>query len=125
MISPFFRKGSELAFERPGVARLPINLPIGLGYRFRPHQPVRIEVSEGRLAFPLLDPLAHPRGVDAGIDDQMRDTDALRTELARRTLRDGPQAELGAGKGGIADPAAHSGGGAGKTDVAAATRQHQ
>src|SRR5215470_1699072 len=101
MISPSFGKGSDLAFERPGVARLLVNLPIGLGDRSRPHQPARIEIGEGLLAFALLDPLAHPRRVHTGIDDQMSDMDALRTELTRRTLRDGPQAELGAGKGGI------------------------
>src|SRR6266478_9722955 len=78
MVSPFFRKGSDLAFERPGVARLLIDLPIGLGDRFRPHQPARIEIGEGRLALPLLDPLAHPCGVDAGVDDQVGDVDVLR-----------------------------------------------
>jgi hypothetical protein len=35
----------------------------------------------------------------------------------------GAQAEFGAGKGGIADPTAHSGGGTSKEDVAAAPRQ--
>src|SRR5215472_4396321 len=55
----------------------------------------------------------------------MRDMDALRAKLACRALRYRTQAEFGAGKGGIADPAAHSGGGAGKKDVAAAARQHQ
>src|ERR1700722_7926930 len=100
MASPFLRKGPDLALERPGVARLLINLPIGLGNRFRLHQPSRIEIGEGRLPLSLLNPLAHPGGVDAGIDDQMGDMDALRAELARRTLRDGAQAELGAGKRG-------------------------
>src|ERR1700739_3918709 len=96
MASPFLRKGSDLAFERPSVARLLIDLPIGLGDRFRPHQPAGIEIDEGGLALPLLDPLAHPCRVDAGVDDQMGDVDVLRTELARRTLRYRTQAGLGA-----------------------------
>src|SRR5438270_8344924 len=108
MASPLFCKGSDLTLERPGVARLLVDLPIGLGDRFRPHQPARIEIGEGRLAFPLLDPLTHPGSVNAGVDDQMRDVDALRAELARRALCHGAQAEFGAGKGGVADSAAHS-----------------
>ena len=35
----------------------------------------------------LFDPLAHPGGVDARIDDQMGDVDALRAELACGALR--------------------------------------
>src|SRR6516225_2675407 len=117
MASPLFCKGSDFAFERPGVARLLINLPIGLGDRFRPHQPARIEIEKGVFAFTLLDPLAYPGCVDAGVDDQMRDMDALRAELACRTLRHGAQAEFGAGKCGIAGPAAQPGGGASKEDM--------
>jgi hypothetical protein len=125
MASPFLRKGPDLAFERPGVARLLINLPVGLGDRFRPHQPARIEVGKGRLALPLLDPLAHPRGIDPGVNDQMGDVDILWTEFARRTLRHRAQAEFGAGKGSIADTAAHPGGGASEENVAPTARQHQ
>ena len=123
--SPFFAERADFALERPGVARLLIDLPIGLGDRRRPHQPAGIEIGERRLALPLLDPLAHPCGIDAGVDDQMGDMDALRTELARGTPAHRAQAEFGAGKGGIADPAAQARGGAGKEDVAAAARQHQ
>jgi hypothetical protein len=61
-----------------------------------------------------LDPLAHPGGVDPGVNDQMGDVDVLWAELARRALRHRTQAELGAGEGCIADPAAHAGGGPGK-----------
>src|SRR3984893_16600805 len=78
MASPFFRKGSDLALERPGVARFLIHLPVGLGDRFRPHQPARIEIGEGCLTLPLLDPLAHPGGIDAGVDDEMGDVDVFR-----------------------------------------------
>src|SRR5271165_7567606 len=55
----------------------------------------------------------------------MGDVDVLRTEFARRTLRHRAQAELGAGEGGIADPAAHAGGSAGEEDIAPTARQHQ
>src|ERR1700726_4327765 len=104
MASPFFRKGPDLALERPGVARLLVDLPISLGDRGRPHQPARIEIGECGLPLTLLDPLARPRGVATSVDDQMGDVDVLRTELARRPLRHRAQAELGTGKGGIADP---------------------
>jgi hypothetical protein len=100
-------------------------LPISFGYRGGPHQTARIEIGERRLALPLLDPLAHPGGVDPGVNDQMGDVDVLWAELARGTLRHRTQAELGAGEGCIADPAAHAGGGPGKKDVAPAARQHQ
>src|SRR5437773_6375812 len=123
MASPLFCKGPDLALERPGVARLLVDLPIGLGDRSWPHQPARIEIGEGPLAFPLPDPLPYPGGVDAGVNDQMGDMDALRAELACRTLRNGAQAEFGTGKSGIADAAAQAGGGASKEDVAAAVRQ--
>jgi hypothetical protein len=89
MGSPFLCEGADLAFERPGVARLLINLPIGLRDRSRPHQPARIEVGEGRFPLPLLDPLA--RGVDTRIDDQLRDMDAFRAKLACSALGDGAQ----------------------------------
>src|SRR6516162_312285 len=123
--SPFLPKGPDLALEGPGVARLLIDLPIGLGDGSRPHQPARIEIGERSLAFPLLDPLADPRGIDPGVDHEMGDMDALWPELARRTLRQSAQAELGAGEGGVTDPAAQAGGGASEEDVAAATREHQ
>src|SRR5215813_14668107 len=119
MASPFFCKGSDLPLERPGVARLLIKLPIGLGNGGRPHQPARIEIGERRLALTLLDPLAHPCSVDTGIDHQMRNVDVLRTELARRALRHGTQAEFGAGKSGVTGATAQARSGACKEDVAA------
>ena len=73
----------------------------------------------------LPDALAHERGIDAGIDDQMRDMNVLGTELARHALRDRAQAGLGAGERRIADAAANARGGAGEEDAAFAARQHQ
>ena len=124
-MSPFLGKGPDLALERPGVARLLIDLPIGLGDRGRPHQPARIEIGERRLPLPLRDPLAHPRRIDAGVDDQMGDVDVFRTQFACGRLRNGAQAELGAGKGRVACSAAQGRRGAREEDVALAPRQHQ
>src|SRR5438128_10887578 len=104
MNSPVFRKGPDLALKRPGVAPLLIDLPISFGDRGRPHQPARIEIGKGRLALPLLDPLAHPCRVDAGVDDQMRDVAVLGAALARRTLRHPTQAEPVAGQAALAHP---------------------
>jgi hypothetical protein len=96
--SPFFRKGPDLALERPGVARLLKDLPIGLGNRRRPHRPAGVEVGECRFSFPLPDPLAHPGGIDAGVDHQVGDMDAPRPELARGTLGYGTQTDLALAK---------------------------
>src|SRR6202040_2466200 len=117
MVSPFFRKGSDLAFERPGVARLLVDLPIGVGDRGRAHQPAGVEIDERRLAFALFDAAAHPFGVDAGVDHEMGDVDVLWPELARRALRHRAQPELGAGESRIANPAAPAGGRAGEEDI--------
>ena len=68
---------------------------------------------------------ANPFGIDAGIDDQMRDMDVLRAQFARHRLRHGAQAEFGAGKRRIAGAATERRGGAGEEDVALAARQHQ
>src|SRR5215831_9091203 len=125
MASPFLREGPDLPLERPRVARLLVNLPISLGDSGRAHQPARIEIGERRLALALLDAVAHPFRIDPRIDDQMRDMDALGTELARRALGHRAQAELGAGKRRIADAAALASRGAGEEDVAAPARQHQ
>ena len=44
------------------------------------------------------------RGVDRAVDDDVRDVDALRPELARHALRQRAQRVLGAGEGGEAAP---------------------
>jgi hypothetical protein len=47
------------------------------------HELVRIEALQRLGAGLLADALAHEGGVDSGIDDEMRDVDVLRPELAR------------------------------------------
>src|SRR5205823_9166636 len=57
MASPFLREGPDLALERPGIARLLVNLPIGFGDRGGAHQPAGVEIGERRVALALLDGL--------------------------------------------------------------------
>src|SRR3546814_3600549 len=72
----------------PGGLRLVEKIPIGVGDRVRRHQPVGIEIVERFAAFALRDDVAHEGGIDAGIDDEMRDMDLLRPQFARHRLRD-------------------------------------
>src|SRR5262249_31617023 len=123
--SPGLPVGAHVELERPGVARLAIELPIGLRDRGRIHELVRLEPLERVRARALLDAFAYESGVDAGVDDEMRDMDVLRPELPRHALGDGAQAELGARKRRIADAAANARGRAGEEDAALAARQHQ
>src|SRR5437867_710078 len=55
----------------------------------------------------------------------MRDVDVLWPQLARRRLCNGPQAELCAGEGRIARPAAKARGRSGEKDIALAAGKHQ
>ena len=91
-----------IALERPGVAGLLINLPVGP--RPRPAASACL-IEIGRRPPSLLDPLAHPGGIDACINDQMGDVDALgpSSRAAPPPQREGERA----GEGGIAGPAAH------------------
>src|SRR5260370_28001248 len=103
-VLPLFPERTDFKLERPGAARLLIQLPVGGRNRRRRHQQVR--VIERFLAPELFPALAHPRGVDAGIDDQMRDVNVLRSEVARHRLRHRTQSEFRAREGGItASPA--------------------
>src|SRR5260221_316204 len=120
---PLLPQWTKLQLKRPGAARLLVELPIGRGDRGRRHQQVRI--IERFLAPELLAALAHPGGIDAGIDDEMCDMDVFRTQLAGHRLRHRPQSELGAGKGGKAAAAAQARGRTGEEDIALAVRQHQ
>ena len=88
------------------------------------HELIRIETLHSFRAGLPTDALAHERGVDAGIDDQMRDMDVFGPELPRHALRHRAQAGLGAGERRIADAAANAGGSAGKENAAFAVRQH-
>src|SRR4029079_2531416 len=95
---PLLAEWSNLEFEGPGAARLLVKLPVGRRDGGRWHQQIRI--IKRFLAPELLAALAHPGGVDAGIDDQMRDMDVFGPEFAGHRLRHGAKPEFGAGKGG-------------------------
>src|SRR5450432_650471 len=120
---PLLAEGTYLQLERPGAARLLVELPVGFRDRRRRHQ--EIGVIEGIRSQSLDPPLTHPFGVDAGVDDEMGNMDVLRAEFARGRLGDGPQAKLGAGEGRIAGSAAQARGRAGEEDIALAPGQHQ
>src|ERR1700745_2280055 len=106
--SPLLAEWPDLELKGPGAARLLVQLPVGGGDGSRRHQQIRIV--ERFLAPELFAALAHPGGVDAGIDDQMRDMDVLRPELARHRLRHGAKPEFRAGKRRIAAAAAQRSG---------------
>src|SRR5690242_1550142 len=112
---PLLAKWADLELERPGAARLMIELPVGFRDRRRRHQQVWIIERAWTESFEA--PLAHPLGIDAGVDDEMRDVNVLRPQLARRSLGDGPQTELGTGEGCITDSAAQARRRAGEEDV--------
>src|SRR3546814_10075437 len=85
---PDFPIWTDCLLEGPGGLRLVEKIPIGVGDRVRRHQPVGIEIVERFAAFALRDDVAHEGGIDAGIDDEMRDMDLLRPQFARHRLRD-------------------------------------
>src|ERR1700687_425015 len=73
MTSPYLCEGTDLLLEGPRVARLLIELPIGVGDCGGPDLTSGIRIAQCGFAFAFLDPLAHPRGVASGVDDQMGD----------------------------------------------------
>src|ERR1700742_1920530 len=75
---PLLAEGTDFQFEGPGALRLLVELPIGARHRSGRHQQIRI-VERAR-AERLDATLANPFGIHAGIDDEMRDMDVLRTE---------------------------------------------
>src|SRR5215471_6411688 len=107
---PLFSERADFKLERPGAARLLIKLPVSSRHRGWRHQ--QIGIIQRLLAPELLASLAHPRRVDAGVDNQMRHVDVLRAQLARHRLRDRAETELGAGKRRISAAAAQGSGGA-------------
>src|SRR4051812_8816699 len=123
MVLPLLAERANLQLKRPGAARLLVELPVGCGDRGRRHQ--QIGTIECFLAPELLAALAYPSGVDAGIDNQMRDMDVLWAQFARHRLRYRAQSELGAGKGGKAAAAAQGRGSTREEDIALAARDHQ
>src|ERR1700737_5095648 len=112
---PLFPERTDFKLKGPGAARLLVKLPVRRRNRRRRHQQVR--VIKRFLAPELFAALAHPRGVDAGIDDQMRDVNVLRAELARHRLRHRAKSEFRAGEGRITAAAAQGGGGAGEKEL--------
>src|SRR6185369_17278951 len=100
---PRLAERTNFQLERPGAARLLVELPIGLGDRRWRHQ--EIGIIERIRPQRLDSPLAHPLGVHAGVDDEMSDMDVLRSELTRRRLGYRTQTELGTGEGRVAGSA--------------------
>src|SRR5512147_1358958 len=99
---PLLAERANLELEGPCAARLLIKQPIGFCDRRWRHQEIWIVQ---RVRTERLDPpLPHPFRVDAGIDDEMRHVDVLWTQFTRGRLRNGPQAELGAGESRISRP---------------------
>ena len=99
MASPFLAEGTDVHLERPGVARLLVELPVGLGDRLRPHQPARVEIG----AAPASPSRALMRSRTQAVSTPASITRCatwmfLRPELARRALRHRAQAGLGAAK---------------------------
>src|SRR5580700_6498577 len=91
---PFFPERANFKLEGPGAARLLVELPVRGCDRSRRHQQIRI--IQRLLAPELFPALAHPGGIDAGIDDQVRDVDVLGAELARHRLGHRAKPEFGA-----------------------------
>src|SRR5262245_47314694 len=120
---PLLAEGADFQLERPGALRLLVELPVGVCDRCRRHQEVR--VVECIRAKRLDATLPYPFGIDAGVDDEVRDVDVLRPQLARYRLRHRAQAELGTGKGCKAAAAAQRRSRTGEEDVATTPRQHQ
>src|SRR5580698_11023465 len=94
LLLPFLSEWTNLVLEGPGIARLPVELPIGFRDRGRPHQAVRIEIFHRLRPFPVDDQLANPFGVDAGVDHEMGDVDIFGAEFARDRLGHRAQANF-------------------------------
>src|SRR5258707_1407035 len=86
LLLPLLAERPDFMLEGPGVARLLIELPIGFRDRGRAHQAIGIEILDRLRALPANDELAHPFGIDAGIDHEMSDMDILGAKLASDRL---------------------------------------
>src|SRR6516164_11709077 len=89
---PLLAEGADFQLGRPGALRLLVKLPVGCRDRRRWHQ--QIGIVERIWTRRLKATLPHPFRVDAGVDDEVRDMDVLRSQFARHRLRDGTQTEL-------------------------------
>ena len=84
----------------PGAARLGVQVPVVVG------DVLGVEDAGAVLQrIALGEVLGDEGGVDGTVDDDVRDVDALRPELARQALRQRAQRMLGAGEGGKAGTA--------------------
>src|SRR5712691_6156124 len=77
--------GPELDLPGPGAAVLAVDVEIGLRDRLRLEHAVGAAPVGARIA---------ARSLDAAIDDEMRDMDVLRRQLARHALGEAAQTEL-------------------------------
>ncbi len=64
LLLPLLAEWTDLGLEGPGIARLLVELPIGLGHCGRTHQAIGIEILDRLLSFTLRNELAHPFGID-------------------------------------------------------------
>src|SRR5262249_22835292 len=108
--------GPEVELQRPGASRLPVNLPVGLGDGIRFQQ---------RILRSLARQMSVALGPDLPIDDDVRDVDALGTQLARHRLSQRAQAEFGHREVGETGAAAQRSGGAGEKDGATTGFDHR
>src|SRR5215813_4442748 len=112
--SEFLDPWSQLHLPAPGAARLAENVNVALGNRVRIEQAVGI-VGRGRPAL----------AADAAVNNEMRDVNAERTELAGHALRKPAQRELTHGERRRVRIALYARRGAGEQDRALPTRHHQ
>src|SRR5690242_11147006 len=118
LASEWFLERAQIDLVAPGRRMLPVDLPVGLGDRVDIEQAVR-----ALLRAPLRETAVDPLAVDAAVDHDMRDMQALRPELARHGLRDGAQARLGGREGGETRPPAQAAAGAREDHRAAPERR--
>src|ERR1700735_3329619 len=125
MVSPLLSEGTDFELECPRIARLLVELPIGLGDGRRPHETCDVEVLHRLVALSFSDSIADPCGIDARVDYEMRDVNILRAEFARDTLSNRTQPEFRGRKRCVSDTAAQAGGRASEENRSAPARGHQ
>src|SRR6185369_13405973 len=118
-LSPALDPRSQVELEGPGVAWLLVEIPVVLGDVIRIEDPVLV-----LLRVPGREVVADERGVDRSVDDDVRDMDVLRAELARHALGERAKRMLGARERAEPCRAAQRRRGAGKQDRPAFARSH-